>query len=94
MGMMKQMWADNFKKNTQVTSQLMQKLPDGTWVPYPYVPEDQERPLPLVSQFPYPLPVGTGCRHEWKSVPGIYKVYVNCKHCGIGKETLQNATNS
>jgi len=85
MGVMKQMWADNFTKNTPVTAQLMQKLPDGTWVPY-------VQPRPIFSQ-EYQITTAVACRHEWNQVVGIYKVYVNCKHCGVGKETL-NAENS
>jgi hypothetical protein len=82
MGTFKQLWADAQFNRQVPTAQLMQKLPDGTWVPYPYVP-----------QSPIPLAAGTQCRHEWKDVPGIYKVYSNCKHCGIGKEVAEgNAT--
>ena len=69
---------------------MMKQMWAGTWMPYVPNPE----PLFGVSILDrlHPL-TETGCRHEWKSVPGIYKVYVNCKHCGIGKETL-NAENS
>ena len=89
MGVMKQAWADNF---TPVTAQLMLRLPDGTWVPYIAKPEPLSG-ISIIERLRSGPFTETGCRHEWKSVPGIYKVYVNCKHCGIGKETL-NAENS
>jgi len=153
MGVMKQMWSDNFTENTRVSVRLKQKLPEGPRMSYVSQPEQKkwdqkdwvlwdeedqpvwgtmlpysptldgpmDLPPPPAAQLmqrlspgkllpsvvePAPLSgiyiiegmrngpfAGTGCRHEWNQVVGIYKVYENCKHCGIAKEVL-GAANS
>lgn len=82
MGMFKLIWADN----VPAIQSIQIKIPEGWGLAYPYGAEVD------VSSMCTP-PMTPTCRHEWKDVPGIYKVYSNCKHCGIGKETL-SAENS
>lgn len=85
MGIFKLIWADS-APSVQII------LPDGVEITYPYVPKAVE-PFELSEFSLYHSLIDKGCRHEWKDVLGIYKVYSNCKHCGIGKEVAEgNAT--
>lgn len=52
--------------------------------------DDQEEYLNDQTRWAYQIAQAKpSCKHEWKSVPGIYREYVNCKHCDLKFEDFE-----